>query len=145
MRRERKRQSPLIDDTLEAFGRLDVLVDNSGVYEFAPLEAITEDSSHDIADIAEFLASKDQNVRRKIVLPLPTAHTVPEAVPHTAFKSSSSPAGSGSSAEPRQRKMLPLSPTIQRLLGPLPRSALRQGSKPRAPEFSLRRHWGRVC
>jgi 3-oxoacyl-[acyl-carrier protein] reductase len=36
----------LIDDTLKAFGRLDVLVNNSGVYEFAPLEAITEDSFH---------------------------------------------------------------------------------------------------
>ena len=28
----------LIDETLKAFGRLDVLVNNSGVYEFAPLE-----------------------------------------------------------------------------------------------------------
>src|SRR5271154_6249365 len=36
----------LIDDTLKAFGRLDVLVNNSGVYEFAPLEAVTEDSFH---------------------------------------------------------------------------------------------------
>ncbi|HEY5377324.1 MAG TPA: SDR family NAD(P)-dependent oxidoreductase [Polyangiaceae bacterium] len=36
----------LIDDTLKAFGRLDVLVNNSGVYEFAPLEAITEESFH---------------------------------------------------------------------------------------------------
>ncbi len=36
----------LVDDTLKAFGRLDVLVNNSGVYEFAPLEAITEDSFH---------------------------------------------------------------------------------------------------
>jgi 3-oxoacyl-[acyl-carrier protein] reductase len=36
----------LIDDTLKAFGRVDVLVNNSGVYEFAPLEAVTEDSFH---------------------------------------------------------------------------------------------------
>jgi len=36
----------LIEDTLKAFGRLDVLVNNSGVYEFAPLEAITEESFH---------------------------------------------------------------------------------------------------
>ncbi|HYP89601.1 MAG TPA: glucose 1-dehydrogenase [Polyangiaceae bacterium] len=36
----------LVDDTLKAFGRLDVLVNNSGVYEFAPLEAITEESFH---------------------------------------------------------------------------------------------------
>jgi len=36
----------LIDETLKAFGRLDVLVNNSGVYEFAPLEQITEESFH---------------------------------------------------------------------------------------------------
>jgi 3-oxoacyl-[acyl-carrier protein] reductase len=36
----------LIDDALNAFGRLDVLVNNSGVYEFAPLEEVTEDSFH---------------------------------------------------------------------------------------------------
>ncbi len=36
----------LIDDTLKAFGRIDVLVNNSGVYEFAPIAAITEDSFH---------------------------------------------------------------------------------------------------
>ena len=38
--------SALIDDTLKAFGRLDVLVNNSGVFEFAPIEAITEESFH---------------------------------------------------------------------------------------------------
>jgi 3-oxoacyl-[acyl-carrier protein] reductase len=38
--------SALVDDTLKAFGRLDVLVNNSGVYEFAALEAITEESFH---------------------------------------------------------------------------------------------------
>src|SRR3954466_12836297 len=36
----------LIDETLKAFGRLDVLVNNSGVYEFAPIEDITEESFH---------------------------------------------------------------------------------------------------
>ena len=36
----------LIDDAITAFGRLDILVNNSGVYEFAPLEAITEESFH---------------------------------------------------------------------------------------------------
>jgi 3-oxoacyl-[acyl-carrier protein] reductase len=34
----------LIDDTLKEYGRLDVLVNNSGVYEFAPIEAVTEES-----------------------------------------------------------------------------------------------------
>jgi 3-oxoacyl-[acyl-carrier protein] reductase len=34
----------LIDDALKAFGRLDVLVNNSGVYEFAPIEGVTEES-----------------------------------------------------------------------------------------------------
>jgi 3-oxoacyl-[acyl-carrier protein] reductase len=31
----------LIDAAIKSFGRLDILVNNSGVYEFAPLEAIT--------------------------------------------------------------------------------------------------------
>ena len=33
-------------ETKKAFGRLDVLVNNAGVYEFAPLEAITEEHFH---------------------------------------------------------------------------------------------------
>ncbi|MEP6668260.1 MAG: glucose 1-dehydrogenase [Chthoniobacter sp.] len=33
----------LLAETKKAFGRLDVLVNNAGVYEFAPLEAITEE------------------------------------------------------------------------------------------------------
>jgi 3-oxoacyl-[acyl-carrier protein] reductase len=36
----------LVDDAIKAFGRLDVLVNNTGVYEFAPLEAITEEHFH---------------------------------------------------------------------------------------------------
>lgn len=43
--------SALIDDTIKAFGRLDVLVNNSGVYEFAPIEGVTEESFHRMFNI----------------------------------------------------------------------------------------------
>ena len=36
----------IIDAAIKNYGRLDILVNNSGVYEFAPLEAITEDHFH---------------------------------------------------------------------------------------------------
>lgn len=36
----------IVDAAVSRFGRLDVLVNNSGVYEFAPLEAITEEHFH---------------------------------------------------------------------------------------------------
>ena len=36
----------IIAAALKAYGRLDVLVNNSGVYEFGPVEAITEESFH---------------------------------------------------------------------------------------------------
>jgi 3-oxoacyl-[acyl-carrier protein] reductase len=36
----------VIDAAIKKFGRLDVLVNNSGIYEFAPLEAITPDHFH---------------------------------------------------------------------------------------------------
>src|SRR5450432_4219609 len=36
----------LFAETKKAYGRLDVLVNNAGIYEFAPLEAITEESFH---------------------------------------------------------------------------------------------------
>ena len=36
----------LVDDAVRAFGRIDVLVNNTGVYEFAPLEGITEEHFH---------------------------------------------------------------------------------------------------
>jgi 3-oxoacyl-[acyl-carrier protein] reductase len=36
----------LVQAAVKQFGRLDVLVNNSGIYEFAPLEAITEEHFH---------------------------------------------------------------------------------------------------
>ena len=41
----------LIDTAVNTYGRLDVLVNNSGVYEFVPLEAITEEHFHRIFNI----------------------------------------------------------------------------------------------
>src|SRR5580692_4290823 len=41
----------IIASALANFGRLDVLVNNSGVYEFAALEAVTEDSFHRMFNI----------------------------------------------------------------------------------------------
>jgi 3-oxoacyl-[acyl-carrier protein] reductase len=36
----------LFAETKKAFGRLDILVNNAGVYEFAPIESVTEDHFH---------------------------------------------------------------------------------------------------
>jgi 3-oxoacyl-[acyl-carrier protein] reductase len=36
----------IIDAAIQAYGRLDILVNNSGVYEFAPIEAVTEEEFH---------------------------------------------------------------------------------------------------
>jgi 3-oxoacyl-[acyl-carrier protein] reductase len=41
----------IIDTAIENFGRLDILVNNSGVYEFAPLADVTEQSFHRHFDI----------------------------------------------------------------------------------------------
>jgi 3-oxoacyl-[acyl-carrier protein] reductase len=41
----------IIDTAIEKYGRLDILVNNSGVYEFAPIEAITEASFHRLFNI----------------------------------------------------------------------------------------------
>jgi 3-oxoacyl-[acyl-carrier protein] reductase len=37
-------------ETKKAFGQLDVLVNNAGVYQFAPLESVTEDQFHHLFD-----------------------------------------------------------------------------------------------
>ncbi|HEX3445191.1 MAG TPA: glucose 1-dehydrogenase [Chthoniobacterales bacterium] len=36
----------IVETAIKNYGRLDILVNNSGVYEFAPIEAITEDHFH---------------------------------------------------------------------------------------------------
>jgi 3-oxoacyl-[acyl-carrier protein] reductase len=41
----------LFAETKKAFGRLDVLVNNAGIYEFAPLEAITPEHFHKLFDL----------------------------------------------------------------------------------------------
>jgi 3-oxoacyl-[acyl-carrier protein] reductase len=41
----------LVDAAIQNFGRLDILVNNSGVYEFQPLEAVTEEQFHRIFNV----------------------------------------------------------------------------------------------
>jgi 3-oxoacyl-[acyl-carrier protein] reductase len=41
----------LIDAAIKNFGRLDILVNNSGVYEFSPIEGVTEEQFHRIFNI----------------------------------------------------------------------------------------------
>jgi 3-oxoacyl-[acyl-carrier protein] reductase len=41
----------IIDAAIKYFGRLDILVNNSGVYEFSPIEAVTEEQFHKIFNI----------------------------------------------------------------------------------------------
>jgi 3-oxoacyl-[acyl-carrier protein] reductase len=41
----------IIDAAIKNYGRLDVLVNNSGVYEFSPIEAVTEDQFHRMFNI----------------------------------------------------------------------------------------------
>ncbi len=52
----------LFDETKNAFGSLDVLVNNAGVYRFAPLEEVTEDEFHrefNINVLGVLLASRE--------------------------------------------------------------------------------------
>jgi 3-oxoacyl-[acyl-carrier protein] reductase len=41
----------IVAAALATFGRLDILVNNSGIYEFAPIEAVTEESFHKMFDV----------------------------------------------------------------------------------------------
>jgi 3-oxoacyl-[acyl-carrier protein] reductase len=41
----------IIDAAIKNYGRLDVLVNNSGVYEFSPIEGVTEDQFHRMFNI----------------------------------------------------------------------------------------------
>jgi len=41
----------VVDAALKAFGRLDILVNNSGVYEFAPIETTTEEQYRKMFDV----------------------------------------------------------------------------------------------
>jgi len=41
----------LIDAAIKNFGRLDILVNNSGVYEFSPIESFTEEQFHKIFNV----------------------------------------------------------------------------------------------
>ena len=43
--------APLFEETKKAYGRLDILVNNAGVYEFMPIEQITEEHYHKIFDL----------------------------------------------------------------------------------------------
>jgi 3-oxoacyl-[acyl-carrier protein] reductase len=54
--------SRLFAETKKAFGRLDILVNNAGVYEFLPLEDVTEEHFHkqfDLNVLGLLLASKE--------------------------------------------------------------------------------------
>ena len=46
MSRRRRTSNALFAETKKAFGRLDILVNNAGIYEFAPLESVTEEHFH---------------------------------------------------------------------------------------------------
>ncbi len=41
----------IVDAAITNYGRLDILVNNSGVYEFAPIEAVTEEHFHRIFNV----------------------------------------------------------------------------------------------
>jgi 3-oxoacyl-[acyl-carrier protein] reductase len=52
----------LFSETKKAFGRLDILVNNAGIYEFSPLEGVTEEHFHkqfDLNVLGPILAAKE--------------------------------------------------------------------------------------
>ena len=52
----------LFSEAMAAFGRLDILVNNAGIYEFSPLEGVTEDHFHkhfDLNVLGVLLASQE--------------------------------------------------------------------------------------
>jgi 3-oxoacyl-[acyl-carrier protein] reductase len=52
----------LFSETKKAFGRLDILVNNAGIYEFSPIEGVTEEHFHKLFDLnvlGLLLASKE--------------------------------------------------------------------------------------
>jgi 3-oxoacyl-[acyl-carrier protein] reductase len=46
-----KEAQGIIDAAIKNYGRLDILVNNSGVYEFSPIEAVTEEKFHRMFNI----------------------------------------------------------------------------------------------
>src|SRR5688572_8672690 len=56
----------LFDETQAAFGRLDVLVNNAGVYDFSPLEEVTAEQFHRLFDlnVLGLLLTTQEAVRR---------------------------------------------------------------------------------
>src|SRR5207247_7690194 len=63
----------LFAETKKAFGRLDILVNNAGIYEFSPLESITEEQFHKQLDGA--LSGDDGGDERDgFLLSVPRCH-----------------------------------------------------------------------
>jgi 3-oxoacyl-[acyl-carrier protein] reductase len=87
----------VFDETKKAFGALDVLVNNAGVYEFGPLESVTEQEFHrefDINVLGTLLATQESlkhfgpNGGSVINLSSVTsANPVPNSVVYSATKS----------------------------------------------------------
>lgn len=46
VRRSSREKQGIVDAAIKNYGRLDILVNNSGIFKFAPIEAVTEDDSH---------------------------------------------------------------------------------------------------